>query len=66
MIENLFCENCENDDLFIVEYYNTLMDCETIRDISSQDEFDDMMERAEEDHIVRIDCGKCPEKIYDS
>ena len=65
MIDELYCSNCDNDELFIVEYYNTLMDSDTIRDLMSNDVFEQTLERGSEEHIVRIDCTECAEKLYD-
>lgn len=68
--EQLLCESCDEQDKVIVEYYNTRMDCDTIRDVRTKRQLFDLFSRIEddniEDHIVRVDCAHCAEKIYDT
>ena len=65
MIEELYCGQCDNDESFILEYYNTLIDSETMRDVVTQDEFQAMLDReAGEEHIVRVDCVECANIVY--
>jgi len=66
MIYELYCEECNNDDSFIVEYYNTLMDSETMRGVMTDIEFQGMLSRgATETHVVRVDCTQCPNIVYE-
>lgn len=65
MIYELHCEECDNNDSFIVEYYNTLADCETMRDVMTDMEFQGMLSRgASEAHVVRVDCTECANIVY--
>ena len=70
----LKCDECGNGDLyggneFIVEYYNTLMDCETMRDVTGPVGLKAIVERMEGqegEHLVRIDCTVCGNIIYNT
>ena len=65
MIYELDCEECDNSDSFIVEYYNTLADSETMRDVMTDMEFQGMLSRgASETHVVRVDCTECANVLY--
>lgn len=66
MKHRLYCNECGNSDEFVVEYYNTLADSDTIRDVLSDKEYKRMIERgAENDHFVRVDCTECPNIVYE-
>jgi hypothetical protein len=66
MKHRLYCDECGNSDEFVVEYYNTLADSETIRDVLSDKGYKRMIERgAKNEQFVRVDCTECPNIVYE-